>query len=58
MLIGPDPTDRHSTTSFCFFFGDSLISLYSKKQQIVSRSSTKDEYRAMADTTFKLLILR
>ena len=53
-----DPTDRHSTTGFCFFLGDYLISWYSKKQHIVSRSSTKTEYRALADITFELLTFR
>uniref|UniRef100_A0A2N9G735 Reverse transcriptase Ty1/copia-type domain-containing protein n=1 Tax=Fagus sylvatica TaxID=28930 RepID=A0A2N9G735_FAGSY len=53
-----DPTDRHSTTGFCFFLGDSLISWRSKKQHIVSRSSTEAEYRALADTTSELLDLR
>ena len=53
-----DPTDRCSTIGFCFFLGDSLISWHSKKQHIVSRSSTKAEYRALVDTTSKLLALR
>uniref|UniRef100_A0A2N9HPR0 CCHC-type domain-containing protein n=1 Tax=Fagus sylvatica TaxID=28930 RepID=A0A2N9HPR0_FAGSY len=56
--IKGDPTDRHSTTGFCFFLGDSLISWRSKKQHIVSRSSTEAEYRALADTTSELLDLR
>uniref|UniRef100_A0A2N9J2S0 Reverse transcriptase Ty1/copia-type domain-containing protein n=1 Tax=Fagus sylvatica TaxID=28930 RepID=A0A2N9J2S0_FAGSY len=53
-----DPTDRRSTIGFCFFLGDSLISWRSKKQHIVSRSSTEAEYRALADTTSELLALR
>uniref|UniRef100_A0A2N9GX63 CCHC-type domain-containing protein n=1 Tax=Fagus sylvatica TaxID=28930 RepID=A0A2N9GX63_FAGSY len=53
-----DPTDRRSTTGFCFFLGDSLISWCSKKQHIVSRFTTEAEYRALTDTTSELLALR
>uniref|UniRef100_A0A2N9GQ29 Mitochondrial protein n=1 Tax=Fagus sylvatica TaxID=28930 RepID=A0A2N9GQ29_FAGSY len=53
-----DPIDRRFTTGFCFFLGDSLISWRSKKQHIVSRSSTEAEYHALADTTSELLALR
>jgi len=52
-----DPTDRCSTTGYCFLIGDSLISWRSKKQSVVARSSTEAEYCALADTTSSLLWL-
>ena len=53
-----DPTDRKSTTGYCFLLDSSLISWRSKKQTHVARSNTEAKYRALANTTSGLLWLR
>ncbi|GKE93723.1 uncharacterized mitochondrial protein-like protein, partial [Tanacetum coccineum] len=45
------PFTRRSVTGYGIFIRSSLILWQSKKQLVVSRSSTKAEYKALADTT-------
>ena len=47
--------DYKSMSGLCVFLGGNLITWSSKKQNAVSRSSTKSEYRALATTTAELV---
>uniref|UniRef100_A0A803Q4P3 Reverse transcriptase Ty1/copia-type domain-containing protein n=1 Tax=Cannabis sativa TaxID=3483 RepID=A0A803Q4P3_CANSA len=42
------PNDKRSIAGYCVYLGDTLVSWSSKKQAVVSRSSTESEYRALA----------
>jgi hypothetical protein len=53
-----NPDDRRSTSIFCIFLGNILISWSAKKQKVVSQSSTDAEYRSLALITAKLLWIR
>ena len=50
-----DPYDCRSTTGFLVYLGLNPITWSAKKQDIVSRSSTELEYRALATTAAELV---
>lgn len=50
--------DRRSTSRFCIYLGQNLISWSAKKQPTVSRSSTEAEYRSLAVTCAEILWLQ
>ncbi|CAL8119739.1 unnamed protein product [Prunus armeniaca] len=51
-------TDRRSTSGYFTFVGGNLVTWRSKKQNVVSRSSAKSEYRGIAQGVCEILWLR
>ncbi|EOY03970.1 Cysteine-rich RLK (RECEPTOR-like protein kinase) 8, putative [Theobroma cacao] len=48
-------SDKRFTTRYCVFIGGNLVSWKSKKQNVVSQSSAKSEYRGMAQTVCEVV---
>lgn len=50
-----DPDDKHSTSGSCLFLGPNLVTCSSKKQSLVTPSSTKTRYQTLTHN-FKSLV--
>ncbi|GJR83500.1 ribonuclease H-like domain-containing protein, partial [Tanacetum coccineum] len=52
------PTTRRSTSGYCFFLGNNLLSWSSKRQVMLSQFSVEAEYRGVANAVAKTCWLR
>lgn len=50
--------DKHSTSKYCTFVGENLITWRNKKQNVMARSSAEGEFRGMALGVCEVLWLR